>query len=247
MLAIVGPAVAQGRFVGPFKRDRMTWIMPSLLWKAYRSGWASKPGQERILAIEITRAGFEWALAHSCLSHFDPAVHDSRERWKAQLAESPVRIQWDPERSLDLEPLPHRAIQIGIGGESVNRYVDDGPSRSPTSPSTLNTSTRSLAPKAMVGQLSPFRTSCRTQSRPDRRTHRRDGIADRSGNGEAQRQHRTPSVAGQAGPGRRSNASVWLGLTMRKSRSSRVAMMVWSRRSAIATIDASAASRLMLL
>ena len=50
----------------------MTWIKPSFLWMMHRSGWATKPGQERVLAIEITRAGFEWALSHAALSHYDP-------------------------------------------------------------------------------------------------------------------------------------------------------------------------------
>lgn len=36
-----------------------------------------------------------------------------------------VRIQWDPERDLHLQPLAHRAIQIGLGGVAVDRYVDD--------------------------------------------------------------------------------------------------------------------------
>lgn len=103
----------------------MTWIKPSLLWMAYRSGWATKPGQERVLSIEILRTGFEWALANSSLSHFDPTVHDSQKHWKNELADNPVRVQWDPERSLTLEPLPHRAIQIGLGAEVVGRYVDE--------------------------------------------------------------------------------------------------------------------------
>jgi Domain of unknown function (DUF4291) len=58
---IAEPAVAAGRFVPPFKRDRMTWIKPSFLWIMYRCDWATKPGQERVLAVEITRAGFERA------------------------------------------------------------------------------------------------------------------------------------------------------------------------------------------
>jgi hypothetical protein len=36
-----------------------------------------------------------------------------------------VRIQWDPERDLHLNPLPYRAIQIGLSGEAVPRYVED--------------------------------------------------------------------------------------------------------------------------
>jgi hypothetical protein len=53
---IAVPAVAAGRFVAPFKRDRMTWVKPSFLRMMYRCGWASKPGQEHVLAVEITRA-----------------------------------------------------------------------------------------------------------------------------------------------------------------------------------------------
>src|SRR6059058_5642377 len=103
---IADAALAAGTFVAPFKRERMTWIKPSFLWMMYRSGWGEKPGQERILAIELTREGFEWALAHSSLSHHDRRAHDRVEDWEAQKRSSPVRVQWDPERSLTLEPLP---------------------------------------------------------------------------------------------------------------------------------------------
>jgi len=73
--AIAEPAIAAGRLVPPFKLDRMTWIKPSFLWMMYRSGWATTPGQERVLAIQITRDGFEWALSSSSLSHQDPTVY----------------------------------------------------------------------------------------------------------------------------------------------------------------------------
>ena len=123
--AIAEPALAAGRFVAPFKIDRMTWIKPSFLWMMYRCGWATKPDQERVLAVTITREGFDWALAHSALSHHDPAVYPSQGAWAERKAASPVRIQWDPERNLDLAPLPHRSIQVGLGGEAARRYVAD--------------------------------------------------------------------------------------------------------------------------
>lgn len=71
---IARPAVVAGRFVEPFKRDRMTWVKPSFRWMMYRCGWATKPGQEHVLAIDITWAGFEWALARACLSYYDPDI-----------------------------------------------------------------------------------------------------------------------------------------------------------------------------
>ncbi|MEV6366975.1 DUF4291 domain-containing protein [Micromonospora musae] len=122
---IAVPAVAAGRFVAPFKRDRMTWIKPSFLWMMYRCGWATKPGQERVLSIDISREGFEWALKRACLSHYDRDLHGDRKTWSRQLKTSPVRVQWDPERSLRLKALPSRSLQVGLSGEAVDRYVDD--------------------------------------------------------------------------------------------------------------------------
>ncbi|KAF3020819.1 hypothetical protein E8E15_006353 [Penicillium rubens] len=99
---IADPALEAHTFVPPFSRDRMTWIKPSFLWMAYRSGWATKPRQERVLAIEITREGFEWALRNCCLSHYSPSEKTSQEEWRKKLRASPVRVQWDPERDLSL-------------------------------------------------------------------------------------------------------------------------------------------------
>ncbi|KAF7595960.1 hypothetical protein BBP40_004106 [Aspergillus hancockii] len=117
---IADAAIIAQKFVPPFRRQRMTWIKPSFLWMAYRSGWATKTHQERVLAIEMTREGFEWALEHSCLSH---ETHDPE--WRERLRSSPVRVQWDPERDLSLRPLDYRAIQIGLGGQAVDQYVDE--------------------------------------------------------------------------------------------------------------------------
>jgi hypothetical protein len=121
---IADAAVAAGTFVAPFKRGRMTWIKPSFLWMMYRSGWATKPGQERILAVQITRDGFEWALAHATLSSYEPGTYASQQQWAEHKRTSPVRVQWDPDRSVTLAPLSHRAIQIGLSGDAVDRYLD---------------------------------------------------------------------------------------------------------------------------
>ena len=122
---IADAAVAAGRFVPPFSLDRMTWIKPSFLWMMYRCGWATKPGQERVLAVDITREGFEWALSHSCLSHYEPNTYATEEEWSALKTESPVRIHWDPERSAALDRLGWRSIQIGVGGDAVPRYASE--------------------------------------------------------------------------------------------------------------------------
>lgn len=122
---IAMPAIENQTFVSPpFKMTRMTWIKPSFLWMMYRSGWATKEGQECILKIKIKREGFEWALKNSCLSHFDKNT-SSLEEWKSIKDKSPVRVQWDPERDLYLNPLDYRAIQIGLSGVAVDKYIND--------------------------------------------------------------------------------------------------------------------------
>jgi hypothetical protein len=40
--------------------------------------------------MRISRAGFEWAPAHACLSHYDRAWHPSAEAWHARLSAAPV-------------------------------------------------------------------------------------------------------------------------------------------------------------
>ncbi|MEV6509273.1 DUF4291 domain-containing protein [Streptomyces sp. NPDC051642] len=119
------PAAREGRFPVVWKRDRMTWIKPSFLWMMYRCGWGAKAGQETVLAVEITRDGFEWALRHACLSSYVSGVHRDRTAWQRQLKRAPARVQWDPERDLRLQPLPYRALQLGLSGEAVRRYADE--------------------------------------------------------------------------------------------------------------------------
>ncbi|MGV9644018.1 DUF4291 domain-containing protein [Streptomyces sp. NPDC003514] len=119
------PAARDGRFPALWQRDRMTWIKPSFLWMMYRCGWGTKEGQETVLAVEITREGFEWALSHACLSHYERGLHTDQAAWKRQLKQSPARVQWDPERDLHLQPLPYRSLQLGLTGEASHRYADE--------------------------------------------------------------------------------------------------------------------------
>ncbi|MGS2641558.1 DUF4291 domain-containing protein [Streptosporangium sp. LJ11] len=119
------PAARCGRFPATWKRDRMTWVKPSFLWMMYRCGWGTKEKQETVLAIEITREGFEWALRHACLSHYESGLHLDRTAWRRRLKHAPVRVQWDPERDLHLRPLPYRSLQLGLSGESARRYSDE--------------------------------------------------------------------------------------------------------------------------
>ncbi|MFG2879716.1 DUF4291 domain-containing protein [Streptomyces sp. NPDC048337] len=119
------PAARDNHFPPAWKRERMTWIKPSFLWMMYRCGWATKPDQETVLAIEITRAGFDRALREACLSHYAPTVHADRASWQESVRTTSARVQWDPERDLNLNPLPYRSLQLGLSGPASRAYADE--------------------------------------------------------------------------------------------------------------------------
>ncbi|KAI1704783.1 hypothetical protein DdX_14003 [Ditylenchus destructor] len=53
-------ALANGYFGGPkFSLERMSWIKPGFMWMMYRSGWATKPNQERVLAIYLGKESLQ--------------------------------------------------------------------------------------------------------------------------------------------------------------------------------------------
>ena len=78
----------------------MTWIKPSFLWLMHRSNWGQKSGQECVLAVRLTRTGWEKALSLAVLTSFVPGVFASPDEWAEQFAAAQVHVQWDPERSL---------------------------------------------------------------------------------------------------------------------------------------------------
>lgn len=123
--AIADAALEAQRFVPPFSYGRMTWIKPSFLWMMERSGWGSKPAQERVLAVRIRREAWEAALCTAVLTSFDPRVHGDSTAWNEAFAAAPVHVQWDPERSIRGAKLEHRSIQVGLGRRVAEAYATD--------------------------------------------------------------------------------------------------------------------------
>ncbi|KAL8755776.1 MAG: hypothetical protein Q9199_003410 [Rusavskia elegans] len=117
--SIALPAVAAQKLnASPaFKPTRMTWVKPSWAWMI--SGYSFKdPGQERMLAIKMTHSNFRQLLLQASVTgHGNIMTAEDKAR--------PVRVQWDPERSVRLEMLPYRSIQIGISGEVSVKWVEE--------------------------------------------------------------------------------------------------------------------------
>src|SRR5262249_4826548 len=79
--AIANAAIRARRFVPPLSFHRMTWIKPSFLWLMHRSNWGQKNGQERTLAVRITRKGWERALSLPVPTSFVPGLFASPDEW----------------------------------------------------------------------------------------------------------------------------------------------------------------------
>ena len=86
----------------------------------YRSGWAKKANQERILAFRLKREGFEELLENAVItSHSNQAD----ETWKQAIKEAQVVLQWDPDHTPNGDKVTtRRAIQLGIRGELLLKF-----------------------------------------------------------------------------------------------------------------------------
>jgi hypothetical protein len=115
-------AVEHQQFGGDFSYSRMSWIKPNFLWMMFRSSWATKEGQEHILAVRLKRAFFDELLEASVPSTFDANRFPSLDEWHTAVANSEVRLQWDPDHDPCGHCLERRAVQLGLRGKMLQRY-----------------------------------------------------------------------------------------------------------------------------
>ena len=116
-------ALANNRFGGTFKPERMTWIKPNFLWMMHRSEWANRKNQERILAIKISHDFFNQLLENAVLTSYNNSIYESTAEWKEALESSDVRIQWDPAYNLYDQRQNFKALQLGCKGPVAAQYA----------------------------------------------------------------------------------------------------------------------------
>jgi hypothetical protein len=105
----------------------------------YRSNWASRSKQQRILAIWLRRSAYDSYLARAVHSNIHGLPPDqqpvaSNDKDGVRL-KGRVRLQWDPDHHPDGTPiLGRRAIQLGLkkigsflDGRDILRIVDITP------------------------------------------------------------------------------------------------------------------------
>lgn len=121
--AIATYAVRHQQFGGEFSFSRMSWIKPNFLWMMFRSGWATKEGQERILAVRLYRSFFNELLHAAVASSFAASGYATQQEWRDRVEQSEVRLQWDPDHGPTGDVVERRAIQLGLRGEMLKRYA----------------------------------------------------------------------------------------------------------------------------
>ena len=104
----------------------MSWIKTNFLWMMYRAGWGTKANQERILAIRITRTGFEDLLSKCKLASILESDNDSFSSSYTN-RNDPVRLQWDPDHLPNGSKVSsgRRAIQLGLRNEMLKKFCDE--------------------------------------------------------------------------------------------------------------------------
>ena len=119
-------AAANGFFGGGhFSYNRMSWIKPNFLWMMYRCGWASKAGQEVVLAIRVYRPWFDSILKTAVPSSFADGRFETREEWQQAVSQSDVRLQWDPDHDPAGNKVERKAIQLGLRRTALEGWRGD--------------------------------------------------------------------------------------------------------------------------
>lgn len=123
--AVAKPALEKQKFVEPFSTKRMTWIKPSFGWMMHRSNWGLKHGQNNILAVQISRTGWEKALSLGVLTSPEKSVFKSGNEWEEKFKAAKVHVQWDTERNYRGTALTYFSIQVGLSSNIIEEYVND--------------------------------------------------------------------------------------------------------------------------
>ena len=92
----------------------------------YRSDWAQKQGQEKILAMHLNRGFFDELIESAVPTCFDEkhfVNYPNINKWRNAYHHSDVVVQMDPDRNYQLHRSGRKAIQLGLKGKKLEQYA----------------------------------------------------------------------------------------------------------------------------
>jgi hypothetical protein len=130
------PALEAQTFVPPFKSEGIvSWIKPSFLWCMKRTHWGKftriskkntlgeNENNSLVLGIDVQRSFFDYILSIAFITHKEEFPEIDKETWRKNYQNAGVRIQWDPEKTLEGYERPFKAIQIGFKNDILKEYT----------------------------------------------------------------------------------------------------------------------------
>lgn len=90
-----------------------------------RAGWATKAGQETVLALRLRRSFFDELLRLAVPLSFAASGFPTEAAWSAAVAQSEVRPQWDPDHAPSGATLARRALQLGLRGSTLRAFASE--------------------------------------------------------------------------------------------------------------------------
>ena len=106
-------AIQHQKFEGcpSYNDTRMTWIKSNFLWAMYRSKYATKQNQTRILGLWLKKSAYDDILKKARLKGPGAGL---------------VRAQWDPDYSPELDTIKRRRdLQLGVKKRETFRNGED--------------------------------------------------------------------------------------------------------------------------
>jgi hypothetical protein len=123
--AVADWALEHGRFGGEgWKLDRVTRMRTSLPSLLERCEWGQRPGRERVLAVHLTRAGFDAMLHQAVHAEYEPAVYPTRRSWHLATRYALVSVAWFPDLDARGRGLQRQTMRIGLRGLALRTWSE---------------------------------------------------------------------------------------------------------------------------
>jgi len=122
---VADAAIREQRFGGgSWRTDRVTRMRLSLPSLLARCSWGLRGGRERILAVSVSRAGFDAILRQAVPAEFEPDVYPTKAAWHLATRFANVSITWHPDRGPDGAPLERLTPRFGLRDHALAAFTE---------------------------------------------------------------------------------------------------------------------------